>query len=77
MHDLVVEAGLDMVKEVPTKIYAWKVFSCVPEPEDSQKIVADVKEGLLKRLPYIQSIAEKRGKKFIVSDSVSVDVLLL
>ena len=40
-------------------------------PEDSGTVIANVKKNIVKKLPYIQSIAEKQGKKFIVSDSVS------
>ena len=42
-----------------------------PEPEDTAKVFEEVKQIITKRLSYIQSVAEKRGKKFLVCDTVS------
>ena len=72
LHDLVVESCMDIIKDVPQKIYSWMLpTSSGEKPKDSEQLMSDIKEQLLKRLPYIQSIAEKQGKKFIVSDKVS------
>ena len=48
----------------------WKVFKQEPEPEESAKAIEEVRNGLVKAVGYIQSVAEKRGKKFLVSDEV-------
>ena len=69
--DLLVETCLDAFHDVPTKIYMWKVFKREPEPEDSAKVMEEVKQRITKGLGYIQSVAEKKGKKFLVCDTVS------
>lgn len=51
-------------------IYAWKVFKFIPTPENSEQILEDAKNKWIKVLNYIESIAEKRGKKYIIGDSV-------
>ena len=67
-----VEACLDIIKHVPEEIYCWMLAPHESDgPEDSGTVIANVKKNIVKKLPYIQSIAEKQGKKFIVSDSVS------
>jgi len=63
---------------VVPKIYPWKLFKKVPEPEDSEKIVEEVRQTIIKHVNYIQSIADRRGKKFILCDQVSdAQVLIL
>ena len=69
--DLLVETCLDAFHDVPTKIYMWKVFKREPEPENSAKVMEEVKQRITKGLGYIQSVAEKKGKKFLVCDTVS------
>ena len=69
--DLLVETCLDAFNELSRKIYAWKVFKREPEPEDTAKVFEEVKQRITKRLGYVQSVAEKRGKKFLVCDTVS------
>ena len=69
--DLVVETCMDVFQDIAAKIYMWKVFKGNPEPEDSAKIIEEVKQKLTKSLNYVQSVAEKREKKFLVCDTVS------
>ncbi|KAF6016576.1 hypothetical protein EB796_025120 [Bugula neritina] len=57
---------------VVPKIYPWKLFKKVPEPEDSEKIVEEVRQTIIKHVNYIQSIADRRGKKFILCDQIQL-----
>lgn len=70
LHDMVVETVMENWNKALSKVCMWKVFKMAPEPEDSEKVVEEVAASLKKCLNYIQSIAEKRGKKFIVGDEV-------
>jgi len=71
LHDVVIEAVQACIDAyaVPN-IYAWKVFKFIPTPENSEQILEDAKNKWIKVLNYIESIAEKRGKKYIIGDSV-------
>lgn len=46
------------------------LFKAVPVPENKDEIIQKAKEGWIKALNFIQSVAEKRGKKFIINDEV-------
>ncbi|XP_067942462.1 glutathione S-transferase 1-like [Watersipora subatra] len=72
LNDQVMETCSDVFNEIPAKIYSWQVFKRVPEPEDSEKIKEEVKAKIVKSLNFIQKTAEKRGKKFIVDDKISL-----
>lgn len=45
----------------------------MPALEDKDKILEEVKQKWIEVLDYIQSEAEKRAKKFIVGDDVSIN----
>ena len=71
LHDLVVEASQDVMNVYATpNIYSWFVFKSVPEPENKDEQLENAKQKWIKALKYIQSVAEKRGKKYIVGDEV-------
>ncbi|XP_067942578.1 probable glutathione S-transferase 8 [Watersipora subatra] len=72
LNDMVVETSIDCFEAVTKKIYLWMLFKMQPEPEDSTKIKEEVKGIFVKSMNFIQSVAEKRGKKFIIDDKVSL-----
>jgi len=53
-------------------IYLWMLFKAVPVPENKDEIIQKAKEGWIKALNFIQSVAEKRGKKFIINDEIGL-----
>jgi len=73
-HDLVVEVTMEFINYNGQNIYKHTIFG-VPEPKNFAKVKEEVKEHITKRLLYIQSIAEKEGKEYIVSDEVSYKVV--
>ena len=70
LNDMVQETCLDIVADIPTKWYMWKVFKRAPEPENKDEVLSTIREKVLKGVNYIQSIADKGGKKFITGDKV-------
>ena len=73
MHDLVVESCSDIIKDVPQKIYPWFLSEKGGvEPDDSAEILADFRKVLVMQMSSIQHIAKTQGKKFIVTDEVSL-----
>ncbi|KAF6035343.1 hypothetical protein EB796_006341 [Bugula neritina] len=71
-NDLVLEVTKDFYEAVIDKIYTWKLFKSKPEPEDVSKVMEEVKGQIVKNLNYIQSIADKKGKKFIVGNDIQL-----
>jgi len=55
---------------LPPKWYNWSVFKKIPEPENKDEVKAELRELALKTVNYIQTVAEKQGKKFITSDKI-------
>lgn len=74
LNDLVVETCIDWFNEIVRRIYMWKLFKREPAPENPEKIIEEVKVKMVKGVKYIQSVAEKQGKKFIVGDKVLCSV---
>lgn len=70
LHDMVVENVKDCWDETGQKVFMWKVYKRVPEPENSQQGLEEVKRNWVKCLKLIQSIAEQQGKRFIINDEV-------
>lgn len=71
IHDLVVECAHEAMNLYQKHgVYKWLDFKIMPEPEDKDKILEEIKQKWIKVLDYIQSEAGKRGKKFIVGDNV-------
>ena len=71
LHDLVTDVTQSCIDLFAMPgIYMWLVFKVIPTPEDSEEQLQKAKEKCTKVLNYIQSIAEKRGKKYIVGDEV-------
>lgn len=70
-HDLVVEVTMEFINYNGQNIYKHTIFG-VPEPKNFAKVKEEVKEHITKRLLYIQSIAEKEGKEYIVSDEIGL-----
>lgn len=72
LNDMVLETCVPAFSTIGPKVYFWKVFKSHPVPENKEEILAEVRADILKAVNYIQTIAEKRGNKFIVSDTVSL-----
>lgn len=72
LNDMIVEDVVETVNSVP-KIYAYKVFGR-PKPEDADKLECEIYEKVKKMLECLQKTAECRGKKYILSDKVSVNL---
>lgn len=70
-NDLVVETMQQIMDLLLAKVTPWKILELVPVPEDSEQILEDVRNELLKNLNYIKSIADKKGKKYVLCDKVS------
>lgn len=71
LNDMVQESLFSVTCNLGKKVYRWKVGGRHPAPENKDEILVEVRDGLLKAVNFIQSVAEKRGNKFIVSDTVS------
>lgn len=70
VHDMVMENVKEAVQDVINNIYDWKIFKRAPEPDDPEKAAYEARVKWRIVLNYIQKVAEKQGKKFIVSDEV-------
>ena len=71
LHDTVTECVQSCVNThaIPG-LYKWLFFKIIPTPENSEELLQQAKDQWMQMLNYIQSIAEKRGKKYIVGDKV-------
>jgi len=73
LHDLVVECSQDVMNMFAMPgIYKWLVFKIIPDPSDKDEQLENAKQKWIKTLNYVQSIAEKRGKKFIIGDEIGL-----
>ncbi|XP_067942430.1 probable glutathione S-transferase 8 [Watersipora subatra] len=70
MNDMVVETCSDCMEEITREVYYWLIFKRCPEPEDSAKVKEAVRGKIVKSMNFIQSLAEKKGKKFILDDKI-------
>lgn len=70
LHDMITENVSEGIDAVIKKVYAWKYAKREPEPENPDKVYQEVKVKWQSILEQLQKVAEKRGKKFIVSDEV-------
>ena len=62
---IVVETMHEHYNAMISKVHPWKVFKKAPAPENSKKIMEDMKVSLMQqKLRYIKSIALSSGKKF-------------
>ncbi|XP_067942659.1 glutathione S-transferase 3-like [Watersipora subatra] len=73
LNDLIVEVLQEFVNNYSANYIYWKFLKRAPEPENSDKIVENIRSDLLKRLDYIKSISEKRGNpKFLLADKIQL-----
>ena len=42
----------------------------VPEPENNGKKITEIRESFVKTVNFIQTVAERKGKRFLSSDNV-------
>lgn len=70
LHDMCAESIREPYSAVLDRIYNWKLFSNTAEPENSDKVIKEIREQWVKVLGYLQAISEERGVKFIVGDEV-------
>ena len=70
LNDVIVETIQDVLTSIGRNIILWKVLKEIPEPENSEKIVSDLRADLLKKLDYIQTLTEKRRKTLLFGDEV-------
>ncbi|XP_067942398.1 glutathione S-transferase 1-like [Watersipora subatra] len=71
LNDMVVETCFSCADGISEKIYAWKMFR-QPQPDNSEKLIEEIREKITKSLKFIEALADKRGKKFIVSDKINL-----
>ncbi|XP_067942388.1 probable glutathione S-transferase 8 [Watersipora subatra] len=72
LNDMVMETCIECANDLGKTVYVWMIFKRAPEPEDSDKMLETFKEKLLKAMSYVQTVAEKRGKTFILGDQISL-----
>ena len=72
LNDVIVETLHEFTNNLISKYTFWKILKKIPEPENSEKLVEDLRNDLLKRLDYIKSITEKNGKKLLLCDKVRI-----
>ncbi|XP_067942665.1 glutathione S-transferase 1-like [Watersipora subatra] len=73
LNDLIVETLQEFINDFATKFILWKILKIVPEPDDSDKILNELREGHLRRIEYIRSISEKKGgHKFLLDDKMQL-----
>ena len=77
LNDVIVETIQDILTSIGRNIILWKVLKEIPEPENSEKIVSDLRADLLKKLDYIQTLTEERRKTFLFGDEVCRSQALL
>lgn len=70
LNDVIVETMQEVIDTVLSKVSPWKILDMEPEPENSSKLLEGIRADLIKRVSYVQSIAEKHGKNFILCDKV-------
>ena len=71
LHDIITESVQECINTYAIPgIYEWLVFKSCPAPENKEEVLQDAKDDWLKVLTYVQSIAEKRKKKYIIGDEV-------
>ena len=71
LNDAIVQTLQEILNNIMAKISPWKVMKSAPEPENSEQIIAEMKAYILKKLDYIKSVKDTKGKKFLVGDKVT------
>ena len=63
------------VNTINNRVHPWKIFKAEPVPENSEEFMENVKQQLVKKLNYIESLHNSQGKTFLVSDEVRLHKL--
>lgn len=77
LNDMIHESCIEALMGIGENIYFWKLFNLVPEPENKDKIIAEIREGIVNTVNFIQTVAKQKGKRFILSDIVSKMIIIL
>ena len=77
LNDMIHESCIEALMGIGENIYFWKLFNLVPEPENKDKIITEIIEGIVKTVNFMQTVAEHKGKRFILSDNVSKMMIIL
>ena len=77
LNDMVQETCFEAFSPIGRKDYWWSVYKRVPEPENKDEVLAEVRSSALHAVKYIQKIGEKMGKRFIISDTVRISKILI
>ena len=77
LSDMIQESCIEALMGIGEKVYFWKLFNLVPEPENKDKIVAEIREGIVKTVNFIQTVAEQKGKLLILSYNVSKMIIIM
>ncbi|KAF6039449.1 HPGDS [Bugula neritina] len=72
LSDMIIETCDCSFGEIGAKIVPWKYLKSEPKPANHEQVLADVKEKIIQTIEFIQKGAEERGKRFIISDEISL-----
>ena len=66
LNDMIQESCIEALMGNGEKVS----FNIVPEPEINDKIITEIREGIVRTVNFIQTVAERKGKRFLSSDNV-------
>ncbi|XP_067942653.1 glutathione S-transferase 3-like [Watersipora subatra] len=72
MNDMLVEVCSDCFEDINQKVYFWMLFERFPKPDDADKVKENIKANIIKSMNFIEAVAKKRGKNFILDDKISL-----
>ena len=70
---MIQESCIDALMGIGEKVS----FNIVPEPENNDKNITEIREGIVRTVNFIQTVAERKGKRFLSSDNVSKMIIIL
>ena len=70
LNDVIVETFHEVTNFIGPNIIRWKIIKVTPEPENSQELIKEGRERLLRAIDYVASLSQKRGNKFLIANKV-------
>ena len=57
LNDMIQDSCIEALMGIGKNVYFWKLFNLVPEPENKDKIIAEIREGIVKTVNFIRTVA--------------------
>ena len=77
LKDMIHDSCIEALMGIGENVYIWKWFNLVPEPENKDKIIAEIRDGIVKTINFIQTVTKQKEKQYILSDNVSKMIIIL